>query len=192
MNKVAIIVGNGKSRKDIQLETLKGRGTIFGCNALYRDFDGWDYLVAIDDWMIHEIRTTEKRLPGKFITPPEDERWEDERYSIYRRRGNAGMNAMLEAIRLDHNILYCIGFDFVLKDEDASVSNVYENTKNYGSDTKTNYGDNIHRIWYMNWFAKRNPKTTFVFVVPNNFELHPEFGAPNILGMKIEDFKKEL
>ena len=41
---IAFIIGNGVSRKPIDLHQLKGKGTIFGCNALYRDFNDYDYL----------------------------------------------------------------------------------------------------------------------------------------------------
>ena len=47
---IAFIIGNGVSRKPIDLHQLKGEGTIFGCNALYRDFPDYDYLVSIDDF----------------------------------------------------------------------------------------------------------------------------------------------
>ena len=53
--KTAFIVGNGTSRSPIDLSCLKGEGSIIGCNALYRDFPEYDYLVAIDDGMIEEL-----------------------------------------------------------------------------------------------------------------------------------------
>ena len=52
MAKVAWIIGNGPSRKGIDLEELEG--TTFGCNALYRDFTP-DVLVAMDFNICHEI-----------------------------------------------------------------------------------------------------------------------------------------
>ena len=50
----AFIVGNGPSRLEIDLEALREQGTIFGCNALYRDFPP-DYLIAGDATIIAEI-----------------------------------------------------------------------------------------------------------------------------------------
>ena len=38
MSKIAFIIGNGKSREHIKLDSLVGKGTSFGCNALYRDY----------------------------------------------------------------------------------------------------------------------------------------------------------
>jgi hypothetical protein len=47
-------IGNGESRKDIDLEKLRSHGKIYGCNALYRDFTP-DVLVAVDQGIMHEI-----------------------------------------------------------------------------------------------------------------------------------------
>ena len=52
----AYIIGNGPSRKDIDLETLQGK--TFGCNALYRDFTP-DYLLSGDAGVIKEICKTD-------------------------------------------------------------------------------------------------------------------------------------
>ena len=138
-NKIAFIIGNGKSRQAIDLSSLVGKGTIFGCNALYRNFSKSDYLVAIDDRMIKELLeiTLDDKHPsiGEVIIPPEDERWESAEYSPNRRRSNAGMNAMLEAIRREHNILYCLGFDFILEGE-KSIENIYKGSKNYEPSTQ--------------------------------------------------------
>ena len=41
----AFIIGNGPTRLDINLHDLVGKGKIYGCNALYRDFDKFDYLI---------------------------------------------------------------------------------------------------------------------------------------------------
>ena len=47
-------IGNGESRKGYDLNKLKGKGRIYGCNALYRDFTP-DVLVAVDQGICHEI-----------------------------------------------------------------------------------------------------------------------------------------
>ena len=74
----AFIIGNGTSRKGFDLTRLKPYGTVFGCNALYRDFPDYslpDFLVSIDDGIITEIEHSD--FPSKrFIVPPMDERLE--------------------------------------------------------------------------------------------------------------------
>ncbi len=183
---IAIIIGNGKSREQINLDTLVGQGTIFGCNALYRNFDGYDYLVAIDNRMIDEIQTTEKRLSGKAIFPPEEERYEE----TTGRRNNAGMVAMREAIKQGHNILYCLGFDFILEGE-QSVSNVYKDSRNYEPHTQSNIEDNYNRIKYLEWFSDQYPEVKFVFVIPDNIKTKP-IDSPNIIGLTISKFLEKI
>ena len=50
----AWVIGNGPSRKSVNLEDLKKEGVVYGCNALYRDWEP-DYLVANDWRMMLEI-----------------------------------------------------------------------------------------------------------------------------------------
>jgi len=184
---IAIIIGNGKSREEINLDSLVGQGTIFGCNALYRDFDGYDFLVAIDDRMINEIKTTEKRLTGKAIFPPEKERYEE----TTGRRNNAGMVAMREAIRQGHDMLYCLGFDFIL-DGEQSVDNVYLGSQNYTPETQAGLIEaNYHRIQYLEWFAGKNPNVKIIFVIPDGSKTK-QLESPNILGIPISVFTKKV
>lgn len=184
---IAIIIGNGKSREEINLDSLVGQGTIFGCNALYRDFDGYDYLVAIDDRMINEIQTTEKRLTGKAIFPPEKERYEE----TTGRRNNAGMVAMREAIKQGHNMLYCLGFDFIL-DGEQSVDNVYLGSQNYTPETQAGLIEaNYHRIQYLEWFAGHNSDVKLIFIIPDGTKTKP-LNSPNIIGLTISTFNDKL
>jgi hypothetical protein len=186
--KAACIIGNGPSRKPIDLFDIPI--TTFGCNALYRDFGVLDYLIAIDDGMIAEIQRQE--LPHtKVIIPPEEDRWESKEYNPYtRRRSNAGMNAMSEAIALGHNMLYCLGFDFILSG-DASVDNIYKNTSNYGPETHAHENDNYWRIAYFEWFAKQNPSVNFFMVIPDD-AVTKQVNADNVLGMRMNKFLSKL
>ena len=54
MVKRVFCIGNGESRKGFDLETLRKHGSIYGCNALYRDFMP-DVLTAVDQGIMHEI-----------------------------------------------------------------------------------------------------------------------------------------
>jgi len=184
---IAIIIGNGKSREEINLDYIVGQGTIFGCNALYRNFDGYDYLVAIDDRMIDEIKTTEKRLTGQTIFPPEKERYEE----TTGRRNNAGMVAMREAIKQGHNMIYCLGFDFIL-DGEHSVDNVYLGSTNYTPETQVGLLEaNYHRIQYLEWFAAQYPDVHFIFVIPDGAKTK-KIEARNIIGVPVSVFTKKV
>lgn len=191
MSKVAFIVGNGPSRLDIDLNNLVGKAPIYGCNALYRDFDKWDYLVSIDQEMVQEVRNAEGAFgSGNIIVPPEDMHFEPEEYSPARRRNNAGMVAMDIAIGRKFDILYLLGIDFVLKG-DISTGNVYEGTQNYGPETHANQDDNYYRIQYLQWFARKHSHVKFIFVVPDIVPMRP-IEPNNVLGMKMETFKNKL
>jgi hypothetical protein len=193
-NDVAIIVGNGTSRNVMDLAAMvrtmgDKRPRIYGCNALYREYEsaGYivpDYLVAIDDGIITEIESS--TFPAKrVIIPPEDERWEPQELHIYdgepspAPRGNAGTVAMLAAIRNGAKTLLCIGFDSFLQDAKQSVSNLYDGTENYGPETRANVADNFGRVRYMAWIARTNPDIDFVFVYPEGMSAVP-MGETNI------------
>jgi hypothetical protein len=50
----AFILGNGESRKSVDLDDLKTKGVVYGCNALFRDFTP-DALICVDGGMMHEV-----------------------------------------------------------------------------------------------------------------------------------------
>ena len=52
--KRVFIIGNGESRKGFDLAKLRQHGTIYGCNAIYREFMP-DVITAVDHGIMHEI-----------------------------------------------------------------------------------------------------------------------------------------
>ena len=197
MEKIAFIIGNGPSRSNFDITKLKGLGTVYGCNALYRDFpkhDFPDYLVAIDPPIIEEIEASS--FPKeKFIVPPFDEQFEDPQYNQYSRyRSNAGVNAMLEAIKAKHNVLYCLGFDFMMRSPKLALGNIFDGTNAYGPETRSRYVDNLNRVKYMQFLAGKYNKVKFKFVVPkfgNKDEYH-NLNAHNVFGIFYDSFEASL
>jgi len=54
----AFIVGNGESRNIFPIQNLKGKGVIYGCNAIYRDHPMLcDHIVAVNPPMYEELAT---------------------------------------------------------------------------------------------------------------------------------------
>ena len=52
----AFIIGNGESRNIFPIETLKGKGTIYGCNAIYRDHPMLcDHIIGVSPEMFGEL-----------------------------------------------------------------------------------------------------------------------------------------
>ena len=66
---VAFVLGNGTSRKNLDLSHLNKFGKIYGCNALYREYRP-DYLVAVDVKMILEINEHKFQLENQVWTNP--------------------------------------------------------------------------------------------------------------------------
>ena len=186
----AFIIGNGPTRLDINLHDLVGKGKIYGCNALYRDFDKFDYLVVIDEQFkkLIEMGGKEGVVEGtKLILPPDEECIEE----TTGRRSNAGMNAMREAIRHGATKLFCLGFDFIIKDEVANTDNVYKDTEGYGEETHATYEDSKHRVNYLHWFMNQNKDVRFTFVVPDPIEIfNIGLNTDNVFGMTINNFNK--
>ena len=186
----AFIIGNGPTRLDVNLHDLVGKGKIYGCNALYRDFDKFDYLVVIDEQFRKLIEAGGKEgvVEGtKLILPPDEECVEE----TTGRRSNAGMNAMREAIRHGATKLFCLGFDFIIKDEVANTDNVYKDTEGYGEETHATYEDSKHRVNYLHWFMNQNKDVRFTFVVPDPIEIfNIGLNTDNVFGMTINNFNK--
>ena len=63
---VAFVLGNGESRKGIQIEDLKKIGKVFACNGVYRS-DRPDVLVAVDPKMLLEIGETDYIVNNKDV-----------------------------------------------------------------------------------------------------------------------------
>ena len=52
----AFVIGNGESRKIFPIDSLKGKGIIYGCNAIYRDHPMLcDHIVAVNPPMYEEL-----------------------------------------------------------------------------------------------------------------------------------------
>ncbi len=180
--RTAHIIGNGGSRKGFDLMQLKNKGSVFGCNALYRDYvlQGYvlpDYLVAIDNPIITEIEGSS--FPStRVLIPPENERWEpielhwgravNKSWNPARPRSNAGMNAILEAIKKEYTQLYIFGFDFLVVDQNTAMSNLYDGTECYGLETRANLQDTRNRMKYLGYVLEKYPDTNFTFCYPKD------------------------
>ena len=116
----AFVIGNGESRKGFNLEKLRSKGPIYGCNALYRDFHP-DVLVSVDAKMIQEVK--KEGYTGEF-------RWENP-FSWA-----SGPTACRFAIEDGYSPIFLLGFDLYGIDEHndekpTSLNNVYKDTPNY-------------------------------------------------------------
>jgi len=122
----AFVIGNGLSRKGIDLTKLKG--TTYGCNWLYTEFTP-DILVAVDRPISDHIQNTFYPTTNKFYTR-----------KVYAETGalplcyrfknwSSGSNAIQLAVFNNHDSIVLLGFDFGKKSEKSN--NIYTGTKFY-------------------------------------------------------------
>lgn len=65
MTNTAFIIGNGESRLMFPIKDLKAHGTIYGCNAIYRDHPSLcDRVFAVNREMYDEIQSVQRRVPS--------------------------------------------------------------------------------------------------------------------------------
>jgi hypothetical protein len=167
-NKKAIIVGNGVSRRGVDLAELNRYAIMFGCNAIYREYFP-EFIVSLDKGMIKELYDS-KYPEERLIIPTHDEQYEPAIFNPSRPRNNAGMIAMDHAIRRGYDYLVCLGMDFLIHDPDVNVDNMFEGTLNYGPETRASVNDTINRSKYFNWFVQQHPNVTFLFLFPESFQ----------------------
>ncbi len=125
----AFVLGNGVSRKDIDLNSLQSHGKIYGCNALYRDFTP-DVLVATDRPIATHIQQSGYSANNIFYTrrplPELGARVVPKPYFGF----SSGPIAVSLAALDQHSVIYMLGFDMgpsVTK----TINNVYAGSDFY-------------------------------------------------------------
>lgn len=177
------LIGNGTSRKDFDLERLRGIGTIIGCNALYREFTP-DLLIAIDAKMLREIKDAgygEENtviIPrGRTIAVPKALTWRTERFNT---SGCFGMKMISQAMQTTK--CYMLGMD-------GFPGNMYDKSKNYADNTLQNFSGVCS--YYMK--ALQGPGDT-VFINVNEKDAWPKeaHDTGKYETMTYEEFEKIL
>jgi len=138
---VAFVLGNGISRRGIPLNNLKENGTLYGCNALYRDFTP-DVLVATDKPIATFIQESGYSANNKFYTrrPLHDSGAKDIPRPYF--GFSSGPVATALAALDNHTRIYMIGFDMGPSPSNQ-FNNVYSNSEFYKrSDSPPTYTGN--------------------------------------------------
>jgi hypothetical protein len=176
---VAFVIGNGVSRKNINIFDLKQQGVIYGCNAIYREFEP-DYLIAVDAKMITEIVQTGYHLKNNVWTNY------NRAYSKYNslnffqpsKGWSSGPTALHMASEKNYKTIYILGFDYIgIGDR---VNNIYSGTHNYKkTDERATY--------YGNWLRqtqtviKNNQQIEYIRVIDESGFIPKEFSNLNNL-----------
>jgi len=136
------VLGNGKSRLNIDPEHLKSLGTLYACNAIYREMDP-HVLVAVDVKMVNEIIDSGYHKTGSVWTNPNKGIKTKSRINFFspHKGWSSGPTAMWHAAQQGHKEIYFFGFDF--QGDKGKFNNVYADTYNYkkSADTATFFGN---------------------------------------------------
>jgi hypothetical protein len=188
----AFILGNGKSRLRLKLDELKFHATVYGCNALYREYTP-DYLIAVDEKMVKEIEKTGYHLRQQLWTNPNKGVLKIPGLNYFKphKGWSSGPTALWLAARNQHQTIYIFGFDY--EGIDRRVNNVYADTPNYkkSTDVATYYGNWLNQTQQV---IRDNKQIKFVRVVDTlNFK-PPTLSqiTTNFEHMSYEDFEKKF
>ena len=190
-----VVIGNGESRKLINLSEIKSE--TIGCNAIFRDCIV-DHLVCVDRRTLKEAINHENTKHTMIYTRPD---WLNMYTSVFEvpelfyegkerpdkpmHRGS-GQFALLVAIdNCNSENIDIIGFD--LYGNDNKINNIYKGTKSYEN-------DNSHAVDPRYWIYQNKKifeyfsKFTFNYYVNNSFKVPDSWTG--LKNLKIKDIKK--
>lgn len=181
----ALVIGNGKSRLQFDLNQLQQLFTTYGCNALYRDFIP-DNLIAVDIPMIYDILKKDIHRNCNFYIQGHsqfDNHVERNNYKVihyaYKEAFDSGNSAILVACQNQHKKIYIIGMDY-------DVYNVYSNTENYNKLAHSSLPSQWQkRIKYI---IDKYKDVEFIRVNANN--IVPDIQVDNFTNITVEQFKE--
>lgn len=121
---------------------LREYGTIYGCNALYREFDP-DFLIAVDVKMVNEIVSSGYHKTHSVWTNPNKGIISKSGLNFFdpHKGWSSGPTALHFAASRGHKEIFIFGFDY--QGLDGKFNNVYADTFNYkkSSDSATYHGN---------------------------------------------------
>ena len=191
MKKIAFVLGNGTSRKSIDLKQLKSKGTTYGCNALYREFQP-DYLVAVDTKMILEINKAKYQHGHCVWTNPNRAYHQMTGFNFFNpsKGWSSGPSALHLASGHNNSEIYILGFDYIgIGDK---VNNIYADTPNYkkSHDKATYHGNWLKQTCIT---CQKFSQKRYIRVLGENAFIPKEFSKiDNLSHITVEEFKKKL
>jgi hypothetical protein len=191
--KIAFVLGNGTSRKDIDLDKLKSLGKVYACNAVYRTFRP-DYLVAVDVKMILEISKTGFQNHNEVWTNPNRSYQNLKNFNYFSpsKGWSSGPTALWLATQHNYDTIYILGFDYKGLDDGKKLNNLYADTRNYkkSTDGATFFGNWMRQTMSV---IKENPQIQFNRVIqPDNYQPEELNKFSNFKNELIVDFQKTL
>jgi len=183
MSSTAFVLGNGQSRKGIDINDLKTKGTVFACNAVYRTHQP-HWLVAVDPKMMLEIAETYYVVHNKVYSNYNNQYTKHQKlldhvtWSKPSLGWSSGPTALRLACEKGFKDIYILGFDYQGLAESQNknrfrLNNIFGDTRNYKkhSDEATFYGNwmnqtkrclqdfadvKFHRVIPKGWFKPKD------------------------------------
>ena len=180
MSSLAFVLGNGESRKGIDIDDLKKLGTVFACNAVYRTHRP-DFLIAVDPKMVFEIAETDYPIHNKvwsnFNAQYNKNKKIVDHINWFRPSlgWSSGPTALRMACERGFKEIYILGFDYQGHGENNrfKFNNLFKDSRNYkkSKDEATFYGNwlnqtkrcvqdfqdvKFHRVIPKGWFKPKD------------------------------------
>lgn len=184
----AFVLGNGTSRSAINPVKLLDLGTVYGCNAQYREYSP-HYLIAVDVKMVNEIVDTGYHQSNQVWTNPNKGVKTKENINFFQphKGWSSGPTALWFAATKFYKCIYIFGFDF--QGINGKFNNIYANTANYKKSTEA-------ATFFGNWVNQTErvirdfKQIRFVRVTqPLDFVPEKFSSLNNLEHITIEDFK---
>lgn len=141
-NNIAFVLGNGCSRLNTDATSLKNFGTVYGCNALYRETEP-HFLIAVDVKMVNEIIASDYHKTNSVWTNPNKGLSSKHHINFFNphKGWSSGPTALWFACNQGHKEIYILGFDYL--GNNGKFNNVYADTFNYkkSTDSATFFGN---------------------------------------------------
>ncbi|OUT96417.1 MAG: hypothetical protein CBC01_08165 [Betaproteobacteria bacterium TMED41] len=138
MSNIAFVLGNGESRRGIEIDDLMEKGTVFACNGVYRTHRP-HFLIAVDPKMIHEIAETDYMLHNKVWSNFNEQYRKNQKIMDFVQwfkpslGWSSGPTALRMACEQGFKEIYILGFDYQgHKDgQRFTLNNIFGDTRNY-------------------------------------------------------------
>ena len=180
MSNIAFVLGNGESRRGIEINDLKERGTVFACNGVYRTHQP-HWLVAVDPKMMLEIGETDYVIHNKVYSNFNAQYQKQQKLldHVTWAKPSLGWSSGPTALRLacekQFKEIYILGFDYQGHKVGSGfkLNNMFGDTRNYKrkKDEATFYGNwmnqtkrclqdfpdaKFHRVIPKGWFQPKD------------------------------------
>ena len=199
----ALVLGNGESRRCVDLDLLKDKFAFIGCNGIHRDITV-DHLVCCDQRMIVESLKNEStknsliyvramyyrqyrkiqkqknvRLLPEVPTTGQNKKDDPTHWG-------SGPYAVLVASVLGFQNITLLGFDLYGNKE--KVNNIYKNTPNY-SKGDTRAVDHSFWLYQIQQVFLTHPETNYKIVNISDWAMPSEWKKDNITFENIDSFR---